>query len=126
MTWKGSISMNVAAQLFNTVLSFIVAIFVARLLGVEGRGHYVLLITTAMFLAQLLSLGLETSISYYVSTAKTAVRKLVSTAVLTFLILAGLVALMIVIFSFFPSLKLLPYYTLPYYLILFLITFLMP
>jgi len=123
MTWKGSISLNVAAQLFNTVISFIVAILVARLLGVDGRGHYVLLITTAMFLVQVFSLGFETSIGYYASTAKMTVRKLVSTAVLALLILASMVALTIVIFSLFPSLKLLPYYTIPYYLILFLITF---
>jgi O-antigen/teichoic acid export membrane protein len=123
MTWKGSISLNVAAQLVNTVISLIVAILVARLLGAEGRGDYVLVITTAMFLVQLFSLGLETSIGYYTSTSKTAIRKLVSTAVFVFLILAGLVALTILIFSFFPSLKLLPYYTRPYYLILFLITF---
>jgi len=123
MTWKGSISLNVAAQLVNTVISLIVAILVARLLGVEGRGDYVLVITTAMFLVQLFSLGLETSIGYYTSTSKTAIRKLVSTAVFVFLILVGLMALTILIFSFFPSLKLLPYYTRPYYLILFLISF---
>ena len=123
MTWKGSISLNVAAQLLNTFISFVVAILVARLLGVEGRGDYVLLITTAMFLVQVFSLGLETSISYYTSTAKTAIKKLVSTAVLVLLVLAGLIALAIVILSFFPSLKLLPYYTVPYYFILFLITF---
>ncbi len=122
MNWRGNISLSIVAQVLNTIMSFIIVILVARLLGAEGRGAYVLLTTTAMFLVQGFSVGLESSISYYASSLKAGIKKLISTVLLLFFIISTLVVIAVIIFSVFPSLQVVPYPEPSYYVLLVLMS----
>lgn len=122
MNWKGSISLSVVVQVLNITIGFISAILLTRLLGAEGRGDYILLTTTAVFMMQAFSLGLESSISYYIASGKTELRKLISTVLILFVGITICVGITILFLSAFPALGLVPATQTVYYIMLFVLT----
>ncbi len=62
-----SISLSFLSQIINLVISFVLSILISRLLGKAGRGEYVLIITSMGFIVQVLCMGMESSITYYLS-----------------------------------------------------------
>ena len=122
MSLKSNISLSFVLQVVNIIIGFVTSIFIARLLGAEGRGNYVLVTTSSLFLMQALSFGIESSITYFVSSKQVHLRKLISTVFMCFLIICFFVATAVWIFSAYPSLKMVPADQTMYYVILFLLS----
>jgi O-antigen/teichoic acid export membrane protein len=70
MGLKKSISLNFISQVVNLIAGIGSSILLARVLGPEGRGDYILIITSAGFLVQFFSFGIESTISHYVASKK--------------------------------------------------------
>ena len=70
MGLKRSISLNFISQVINLIAGIGSSILLARVLGPEGRGDYILLITSAGFLVQFYAFGIESTISHYVASKK--------------------------------------------------------
>ena len=70
MGLKKSISLNFISQVINLFAGIGSSILLARILGPEGRGDYILIITSAGFLVQFFSFGIESTISHYVASKK--------------------------------------------------------
>ena len=122
MNLKGNISVSVAVQILNIAVGFGSAILLTRLLGAEGRGDYVLLTTTAVFLTQLFSFGLDSSISYYIASGKTERRKLIATLLAIFCGIVICVVVTLFFLSVFSVTGLVPAAQIVYYIMLFILT----
>jgi O-antigen/teichoic acid export membrane protein len=82
MSLKRSISLNFISQVINLVTGIGTSILLARVLGPEGRGDYILVLTTAGFLVQFFSLGIDSSLTHYVASKKIGLERLLSSVLL--------------------------------------------
>jgi O-antigen/teichoic acid export membrane protein len=122
MNLRSSISLSFLLQVLTIIVGFITSIIITRLLGAEGRGEYILVTTSALLLVQALSFGIETTISYFAASKKVALKKLISTVLVIFLLILVLAGMTVWIFSLFPSLHMVPADETFYYLLLFILT----
>ena len=65
-------SLNLLAQVVGLVASFLVGVFVARLLGPAGRGQLAVLMQVSALLVILLGLGISGAHTYFISNGKTS------------------------------------------------------
>ena len=70
MSLKANISLNFISQIVNLFTSFGASILLARVLGPEGRGDYILILTSAGFLVQFFTFGIESSITHFIASNK--------------------------------------------------------
>ena len=94
MSLKANISLNFISQIVNLFTSFGASILLARVLGPEGRGDYILILTSAGFLVQFFTFGIESSITHFIASNKIDRPKLlfsvlVFTAFILLLIITG-------------------------------------
>ena len=124
MSLKQNISLNFISQIVNLVTSFGTSILLSRVLGPEGRGDYILILTSAGFLVQFFTFGIESSITHFIASSKINVSKLmisvlIFVALIIFLIITGTLLV-----SFYTNRLLIPSPNIHYYVILiFLVLF---
>lgn len=95
---------NITRQFLNQILilitGFIASVITARLLGVEGRGNYALILNTSNFLNLLLGFSLGSVIVHVISTDKTPFRNTINSLTLIISALIIFCLLLLLIFPF--------------------------
>jgi stage V sporulation protein B len=124
MTLSRSISLNFISQIVNLFTSFIISVLLARVLGPEGRGDYILVLTSAGFLVQFFTFGIESSITHFVASGRIQLSKLLYSIFVFICFLGILILVGTILISFYTSGIFIPSQNVNYYIILvFLVLF---
>lgn len=92
-------------QIISVGLGVIMGVFVAKLLGPEGRGVFAIFKANIDLLLLLLSFGIGSVITYYVSNKEIKLSKILGISILVIGFVMSVFLILILVMSFTPSLK---------------------
>lgn len=87
-------------QILGLFVGFFISIITTRILGVEGRGNFALILNTSSFLSILLNLSFGASIVHVISTDKAPLRETINSVLALVLLLIGVCILLLTFFPF--------------------------
>jgi O-antigen/teichoic acid export membrane protein len=118
---KKYISLNFLSQIINLITGFASSILLARVLGPEGRGDYILVLTSVGFLVQFFTFGIESSITHFVASGKIKHSRLLFSIIVYVIFLSLLLIMGTILVSYFTKRVLIPAQNIHYYIVLILL-----